>query len=194
MELTKQLRKFPLIPIQFLFCFCIAGLGFSNPTNDMNKMSQSSTSTDISENDSTLRFVHAIWRHGDRSPIRQMYPGESSSSEDRWPQGFGELSVKGMQQHYQLGRYLRNRYDGFVSQKYSQFQIHATSSGYNRTLMSACANLAGFYETDSTIFHSNLSWFPIPVHSIEDSPIFRQSNCSILQNFENAEIKMPSWN
>ncbi|KAM6360488.1 lysosomal acid phosphatase isoform 2-T2 [Alca torda] len=87
----------------------------------------------------SLRFVTLVYRHGDRSPIKA-YPRDPYQ-EAAWPQGFGQLT-----------------------------QIFIRSTDCDRTLMSAEANLAGLYPPEGQqIFNPNISWQPIPVHTVPES-------------------------
>ena len=50
------------------------------------------------------------------------------------------------------------------------FQIFVRSTDYDRTLMSAEANLAGLYPpNNSQVFESSVHWQPIPVHTVPQS-------------------------
>ncbi|XP_072319062.1 lysosomal acid phosphatase [Eucyclogobius newberryi] len=110
-------------------------------------------------------YVTVLFRHGDRSPVHA-YPTDPYQ-EDAWPQGFGQLSQIGMQQHYNLGQFLRKRYTGFLKESYDRHEISVRSTDYDRTLMSAESNLAGLYPPNgSQVFHPNLIWQPIPVHTV----------------------------
>ena len=72
----------------------------------------------------------------------------------------------GKQQHYQFGKWLRNRYDSLVGKKYSKDEIYIRSTDVDRTLMSALSNLAGFFPPQSTdVWSDELAWQPIPVHT-----------------------------
>ncbi|ELT96207.1 hypothetical protein CAPTEDRAFT_226537 [Capitella teleta] len=116
-----------------------------------------------------LLLVQALYRHGDRSPV-STFPNDPVS-ESVWPQGLGQLTQKGMQQHYKLGQYLRQRYiEGqpykFLSEAYKKNEIMINSTDYDRTLMSAYSNLAGFYPPKGDqIWKTELKWQPIPVHT-----------------------------
>uniref|UniRef100_A0A670JQJ1 acid phosphatase n=1 Tax=Podarcis muralis TaxID=64176 RepID=A0A670JQJ1_PODMU len=90
-----------------------------------------------------LVFVLLIYRHGDRSPI-EVYPN-SLHNESAWPQGFGQLTKIGMQQQYELGKYIKKRYSNFLSAEYKREEILIQSTESDRTIMSAQANLAGMY-------------------------------------------------
>ncbi|XP_008323550.1 lysosomal acid phosphatase [Cynoglossus semilaevis] len=110
-----------------------------------------------------LIHVTVLFRHGDRSPIRS-YPTDPYQ-EDSWPQGFGQLTPKGMRQHLELGQFLRNRYKGFLPESYSRYDVSVRSTDVDRTLMSAEANLAGLYPPNGS-FDPTLNWQPIPVHTV----------------------------
>ncbi|XP_040265129.1 lysosomal acid phosphatase [Bufo bufo] len=115
-----------------------------------------------------LRFVTVVYRHGDRSPVRA-YPTDVHQ-ESAWPQGFGQLTQIGMKQQWDLGQALRARYKGFLNESYDKHEIYVRSTDVDRTLMSAESNLAGLYPpAGSQIFNPNISWQPIPVHTVPDS-------------------------
>ncbi|XP_050813128.1 lysosomal acid phosphatase isoform X2 [Gopherus flavomarginatus] len=115
-----------------------------------------------------LRFVTLLYRHGDRSPVRA-YPRDPYQ-ESTWPQGFGQLTQIGMLQQWDLGQSLRKRYHGFLNASYNRQEIFVRSTDYDRTLMSAEANLAGLYPPQGQqVFNPNVSWQPIPVHTVPDS-------------------------
>ncbi|XP_056286947.1 lysosomal acid phosphatase isoform X2 [Pseudoliparis swirei] len=108
---------------------------------------------------------HELFRHGDRSPIKA-FPSDLHQ-EAAWPQGFGQLSQEGMRQHLHLGKFLRLRYSGLLNQSYDRREISVRSTDYDRTLMSAEANLAGLYPpAGQQVFTPDLKWQPIPVHMV----------------------------
>ncbi|XP_071321083.1 lysosomal acid phosphatase isoform X2 [Trachinotus anak] len=116
----------------------------------------------------TLVYVTVLFRHGDRSPVKA-YPTDPHQ-ESAWPQGFGQLSQEGMRQHFELGQFLRSRYTGFLNESYDRHEISVRSTDYDRTLMSAEANLAGLYPpSGQQVFNPNLRWQPIPVHTVPQS-------------------------
>ena len=84
-------------------------------------------------------LVISLVRHGDRSPRVPL-------NEKLWPMGNGELTVKGAQQCYELGKKLRQRYftDDFPETWHSGYSRHIAKS-LNRTIQSANAVLQGFY-------------------------------------------------
>uniref|UniRef100_A0A8I3PS00 Lysosomal acid phosphatase n=2 Tax=Canis lupus familiaris TaxID=9615 RepID=A0A8I3PS00_CANLF len=113
----------------------------------------------------SLRFVTLLYRHGDRSPVKT-YP-KDPYQEDEWPQGFGQLTKEGMLQHWELGQALRQRYHGFLNTSYHRQEVYVRSTDFDRTLMSAEANLAGLFPPNGMQrFNPNISWQPIPVHTV----------------------------
>ena len=71
-----------------------------------------------------------------------------------------------MQQHFELGKWLRRRYKMFLSSTYNSSDIYVQSSDVDRTLSSAQANLAGLYPPKKNqIWNSDLMWQPIPIHT-----------------------------
>ncbi|KAF5920627.1 hypothetical protein HPG69_011207 [Diceros bicornis minor] len=113
----------------------------------------------------SLRFVTLVYRHGDRSPVNT-YP-KDPYQEDKWPQGFGQLTKEGMLQHWELGHALRQRYHGFLNASYHRQEVYVRSTDFDRTLMSAEANLAGLFPPSGMQrFNPNISWQPIPVHTV----------------------------
>ncbi|KAK2819650.1 hypothetical protein Q7C36_021296 [Tachysurus vachellii] len=112
-----------------------------------------------------VKLVTVLYRHGDRSPVKA-YPTDPYQ-ESAWPQGFGQLSQEGMQQHFELGQFLRKRYTGVLSENYTRSEIVVRSTDYDRTLMSAASNLAGLFPPNgSQVFHPGLAWQPIPIHTV----------------------------
>ncbi|KRY86756.1 Lysosomal acid phosphatase [Trichinella pseudospiralis] len=126
-----------------------------------------------------LRLLQVIWRHGDRTPAMN-FP---LNPDQVWSEGIGELTKLGISQQYQLGRFLRHRYENFLPKNYSSHEIFIRSTDVNRTLMSALANLAALFEpTSDDMWNKNLSWQPIPVHTVPRD----------LDNVLNLEAKCPA--
>lgn len=68
----------------------------------------------------------------------------------------------------ELGKYLRKRYYQLLGDgKYSQDKVYVRSSDYDRTMMSAAANLLGFFPTETNeIWTDEIQWRPIPIHTV----------------------------
>ncbi|XP_022094023.1 lysosomal acid phosphatase-like, partial [Acanthaster planci] len=115
----------------------------------------------------TRQLVNLLYRHGDRTPIN-IYPSDPHRA-DTWPEGLGQLTTLGMEMHYKLGQWLRNRYidSEFLNATYNRDSVHVRSTDSDRTLMSAESDLAGFYPPQgSQIWKPGFDWMPIPVHTI----------------------------
>ncbi|XP_021534568.1 prostatic acid phosphatase isoform X1 [Neomonachus schauinslandi] len=112
-----------------------------------------------------LKLVTLVFRHGDRSPI-ETFPNDAIK-ESSWPQGFGQLTQLGMEQHYELGQYIRKRYRKFLNESYKREQVYIQSTDIDRTLMSAMTNLAGLFPPEGiSVWNPSLPWQPIPVHTL----------------------------
>ncbi|KRY20271.1 Lysosomal acid phosphatase [Trichinella patagoniensis] len=111
-----------------------------------------------------LIFVHVMWRHGARAPLT-LFPSEYDHTIQNWPNGLGELTPLGILQQFQLGTFLRQRYEKLIP-KYKSDTIYIRSTDSNRTIMSAMANLAGMFPPENSQNILNLTWQPIPIHTI----------------------------
>ncbi|KAI6221768.1 Testicular acid phosphatase-like protein [Aphelenchoides besseyi] len=113
-----------------------------------------------------LKFVQAIFRHGDRAPGELTYPNDKYD-ESYWPRGWDQLTNIGMAQLVDLGDFFQDRYaDDFVSKEFNVHEVYVQSSDSDRALVSAAAFLSGFFPpTKKEKFDSNLKWQPLPIHS-----------------------------
>ncbi|CAF1417773.1 unnamed protein product [Rotaria sordida] len=127
---------------------------------------------------------HVLFRHGDRTPIRT-FPTDPTQEKD-WPNGFGQLTIAGIQQHYRLGKYLRNRYESILNTNYVASEIYVRSTDYDRTLMSAQSNLAGLYPLYN-ITDDKIPIQPIPIHTVLEKEDFLLgvSDCPRYNQVEN---------
>ncbi|CAL8098910.1 unnamed protein product [Orchesella dallaii] len=137
---------------------------------------------------STLRQVQIIFRHGART-IDKTYPLDPYKDESFWPPGFHQLTNLGKLQGYNLGLYLRDRYNGFINDTYDVKDVYVQSSDIARAIQTAYSVMAGFYlpndikneNETSTDLSSNLTeiplpWKSVPVHTVpvETDNVLRQ--------------------
>lgn len=87
-----------------------------------------------------------------------------------------------------MGKYFRRRYEKIVDAKYSWNNVYIQSTDFDRTLMSAQANLAGLFPPvdGDDKWHDEFSWQLIPsehqIHDIHSNnvnfPILISTFCS----------------
>lgn len=90
-----------------------------------------------------------------------------------------------------MGRWLRRRYENFISQIYDLDEIYIQSSDVDRTLMSAQSNLNGLYPPKGYQRHPFLTWQPIPVHTkpVDTDYLIASSVPSNCSSYQKAFIK-----
>lgn len=72
-----------------------------------------------------------------------------------------------MLQLYKVGQWIRDEYSGIIGNKYESAATLARSSYADRCVMSAQALFAGLFPPSfEDMFVPNLTWTPVPVHSI----------------------------
>ncbi|MBZ3878848.1 Prostatic acid phosphatase [Sciurus carolinensis] len=107
-------------------------------------------------------------------------------------------SRRGMEQHYELGQYIRKRYGKFLNESYKHEQaswgVYIRSTDLDRTLMSAMTNLAALFPPEGiSIWNPSLPWQPIPVHTVslsEDRLLYLPfRNCPRFQELESETLK-----
>ena len=129
-----------------------------------------------------------VFRHGDRTPVNT-FVGDLYN-ETQWQKygGYGQLTQTGMSQHYEYGKYLRDRYAKFLDPLYDRNKVFVRSTNIDRTLMSANAMLAGLFPpTDYQKFNEKLNWQPIPIHTNDyntDPIFFPTENCPRYQELK----------
>jgi len=108
--------------------------------------------------ETTLKLVQVIHRHGERNPT-STYPNDPHANYDYGVKGFGQLLLSGKVQATDLGKLLRERYDGFISKEYSAEEVYVTSADADRAIQTALYEMKGLFWTDPS---PDL----IPVHTI----------------------------
>ncbi|CAH1183876.1 unnamed protein product [Phaedon cochleariae] len=125
---------------------------------------------------SNLISVVQVFRHGQRTPI-WYYENDPYADESYWPVTPGQLTTTGMQQHYTLGNFTRQRYDGWLG-SYSPQTFRAQTTDVDRTHMSAQCDLAGLFPSEGDqVWNTNIAWQPIPVHISDDGVMSSSKSC-----------------
>uniref|UniRef100_A0A2H8TQP2 Prostatic acid phosphatase n=1 Tax=Melanaphis sacchari TaxID=742174 RepID=A0A2H8TQP2_9HEMI len=116
-------------------------------------------------NSKTLRLVHAVFRHGERTPA-DTYPLDPYTNSSWEPFGWGQLTNNGKRKQYELGKFIRKRYSGFLDVLYSSKKVTFRSTDVDRTKMSAQLVASAMYKPVGVQkWNKYLDWQPIPIHS-----------------------------
>lgn len=133
----------------------------------------------LTHSESTLKQVHVLFRHGERSPT-EAYPNDPYKNFN-WSGGWGQLTNRGKLQMYNLGQQLRLHYKDFLPELYYPEEVNVTSSYADRCLMSADLLSAGLFPPKGPqVWNNGLLWQPIPVHYLprsQDNMIAMKSKC-----------------
>ncbi|KAG8036884.1 hypothetical protein G9C98_004206 [Cotesia typhae] len=111
-----------------------------------------------------LEFLGVVFRHGDRAPDngREQYPNDPYKDYDFFPEGHGGLTKRGKKREFDLGVYLRNRYNDFLGETYVPKKIMARSTEYDRAKMSLQLVMSAIYPPKGDqVWNENLIWQPI---------------------------------
>ena len=91
-----------------------------------------------------LYFIFEHFRHGARSPCEGTFIKQTDEFGGKWD-NYGALTNIGIKQQFLLGKKNRKHYKNYISKEYKSNEIKVYSTNYNRTIMSAQAQLMGFY-------------------------------------------------
>ena len=73
-----------------------------------------------------------------------------------------------MEQHNEFGKFLRDKYSGFLDKFYNKNNVVIRSTDFDRTLMSAYSLLSGlFTPVDYQEWSKKILWQPIAVHTTD---------------------------
>ncbi|XP_063983093.1 venom acid phosphatase Acph-1-like [Diachasmimorpha longicaudata] len=144
--------------------------------------------------DLEYKFVNVIFRHGDRTPMNQPYESFRTSpyaKSDFSPYGHGQLTNKGKQRVYELGKYMRTRFGQFLGDIDDPNAVSARSTHTDRTHMSLQVAMAGMFPPGRhQKWNSELNWQPVVMNvpSPDDDfllfhrhPEFEQQRACILK-------------
>lgn len=131
-------------------------------------------------NGDTLKSLFVVHRHGDRTPV-VLFPNDPYANESLyWPDGFGQLTSAGKKRMYNIGVFLREKYDTFLGDSIRDIQIR--SSDKDRCLESAQLVVNGAFKPQGRwIWEPNQAWIPVPIHTYPnymDSMLYPSSTCS----------------
>ncbi|XP_026329947.1 venom acid phosphatase Acph-1-like isoform X2 [Hyposmocoma kahamanoa] len=111
-----------------------------------------------------------------------------------FPYGMKALTNKGKQRGYYVGKYLRSRYNGFISSMYLPDEIEVRTTDFARTKMTALTLLAALYHPPpAQRWHSNLNWQPVPYNTLphDEDDLLYWYNCPRYLWLRNKVYKEP---
>ena len=113
----------------------------------------------------TLIKLAILHRHGDRVAEKTFKTDPFPCNDlNIWPDGTGQLTIKGKKRMLDVGKFIRKRYSDFLDK--DPLQVYSRSSPVNRCLNSAQLVLAGAYPPfGRLVFDQSIAWQPIPVHT-----------------------------
>lgn len=114
---------------------------------------------------STLRLLHVIFRHGQRTPA-DTYPNDPYVNFNFAPVGWGQLTLEGKRDQYEQGQWMRRRYGSFLGDLYHPDVVEVRSTDVPRTQMSAMLAMAGLWPpAPEQRWNPRLDWQPVAVKS-----------------------------
>ncbi|QLE79045.1 histidine-type phosphatase [Francisella sp. Scap27] len=152
----------------------------------------------VAYSEGKLVFVSLITRHGDRAPFANIV-----NADYKWGTSLSELTPIGMNQEYNLGKRLRERYINqfkLLSNNYENQSIFTLSSHTNRTVVSAQSLLVGLYPpgTGPSLKYGNPAiqgrFQPIPIMTLsEDSKLVSYPYENYLKILKKHIYQSPAW-
>ncbi|XP_078050595.1 venom acid phosphatase Acph-1 [Augochlora pura] len=113
-----------------------------------------------------LKLLQAVFRHANRMPTNgvKTYPKDPYVRMNYEPEGYGGLTNTGKMSSFQLGEYLRKRYDEFLGPIYTKETIWFRADEIDRIVMTGELVAAGLYPpSKEQMWNPRLNWQPIPV-------------------------------
>ncbi|CAH0663668.1 unnamed protein product [Spodoptera exigua] len=126
-------------------------------------------SADSVVDDTELLLTFLIHRHGDRTPIESTLSFSSHSDElidASAKYGYGQLTDAGKRRSYQLGQFIRRRYDELLSPTFNKSEIYVRSTDSTRAKMTVLTALAAVYPAPTDNWSDKINWTPIPYTTV----------------------------
>ncbi|XP_029165111.1 uncharacterized protein LOC114936176 [Nylanderia fulva] len=123
--------------------------------------------------DDTLRFVNAVFRHGDHTADtanNESFPNDPYKTFDYYPDGIGQLTDLGKKRVYALGVMLELRYSNFLGSYYYPPNVYTRCTMIPRTKTSAqIIHAALFLPIDKQKWNVVLPWQPTDINYMHDA-------------------------
>ncbi|PZC80741.1 hypothetical protein B5X24_HaOG213965 [Helicoverpa armigera] len=116
-----------------------------------------------------LLLTFLTHRHGDRTPISSTVALSNDvealeAATARY--GYGQLTDNGRRRAYQLGQFLRRRYDGLLSPAYNKSEIYIRSTDSTRAKMTVLSAMAAVYPALEDNWSADVNWTPVPYTTV----------------------------
>lgn len=116
-----------------------------------------------------LAYLQILTTNGFYAPL-SLYSKDENTADD-WPEGLGLLPKLGKLQQYELGKFLRKRYNHFITS--NPGEVDAFSSFEDRSTISLLSLMASLYApTEEWQFMPGFKWQPIVLSYMEEDDIF----------------------
>lgn len=139
------------------------------------------------QSNDTLHLVQVLFRHGARAPSEKITDPNYNAA---FPRGLGEMTDRGFENSYQLGRWLRKRYvdKGYLDPIMDPKHMYWRSVNKNRCL--STASTVGFAMFDDEIRHIHV---PVQTEELKEELLnYDQNNCP--RELELVREKCPHFN
>ncbi|CAG5016983.1 unnamed protein product [Parnassius apollo] len=120
-------------------------------------------------NGTELVFTFLVHRHGDRTPVQEyQYLSDRPELLDKIiaPLGYGQLTDLGKRRAYELGKFIRSRYNNYLSPKYNHSEIYIRSTDSIRAKMTVLVAMAAVYRPDGRGWSEDINWVPVPYTTV----------------------------
>lgn len=119
----------------------------------------------VLEANATRKLTFIVFRHGERTLAIKFPTDPLAFNASYWPDGDGQLTMAGKLRMYNLGLYLKERYDDFITTDPREMKMQ--SSGLERCIESAELVAFAMYPPKGRwIFSKNITnWQPLPISS-----------------------------
>lgn len=174
-------------------------IAFESDTLDIDHCSyRNFTHLAVDDQDTTLRQVLLIHRHGDRTPIT-FPPKDPLANESFWKfHGYGQLTNRGKSRLYIMGQLTRKRYEKFINKSVNKNIRLSRASGALRCIESAQVFLSSFLplnaqdspDAETLVWNSGCDkignlWQPVSIQTMAiplDGMLAEGSECNALMN------------
>ncbi|XP_050551841.1 prostatic acid phosphatase isoform X4 [Spodoptera frugiperda] len=116
-----------------------------------------------------LLLTFLVHRHGDRTPIESSLSLTNRADElieASAKYGYGQLTDLGKRRSYELGQFIRRRYDELLSPTFNRSEIYVRSTDSTRAKMTVLTALAAVYPAPQDNWSNDINWIPIPYTTV----------------------------